>query len=783
MAAILTPTNLVVLETSTLKHPPATADPTCPVPPLPSGLAWSAERSSIYLASTSGIMQYDLTTGSLQDTPITEQGSDPAISLLIKDRGSSVVYARGQKVLLASTQTGKLAHTFDTHRAAVTSLSLSTDSTLLASTSAHAIHVHNLTLASHTVLRGIPAGSGSITTCAFHPHSRTRLLAGLGPQLLVYDTTRPSGPAKVIPLDKDQKAVGSIVAITCSPFSKTLVAVACSGGAVCLVDLEKEKGLFRVIQMPAPLTCLSFSAEGAALYAGTENGKLLVLDLRALDKPPKSVTVSENGDQVIAISVQKKLKPGEAQATKGTAAAASKPLVQRDTNKTAPATRRPPLASATEARKANDDKPAMKAKGAVTSTTPRRAGTRTASTGQSNGSPAGRVVSGARRAGVAAVKSPVATRSEAQKKAFSPPKAPVTAADDQDLGDLSVQVENLLALPKAKEPAVPADDPPVSAASRPPSVLSRASSRAHAVENTKARTHSRTNSAASRVSVAESLSAALPRTRPASSASAVGRASKTSTTTVSGSSSRVASPQRRRVSGSSVISRLSRTPSPDLPDMEDDGGPVTPIPGYKVVSKGKERAAAGLGTPEVDAWVRAGEGNGKAKEGKRVVFASGADSDSDADAYDAGRAHDDDSESEHGGLLHANMNSKRLPRDDLAMQVSPRRSYAGPSPARARASSSWAPVPSPLRNPAAPPSPQARAAQDMLQALLRDALHDFRQETKQEIVGLHLDLIRMGGSWRRDMREAMGEFAEEMRGLREENRVLREENERLRRGY
>ena len=56
--------------------------------------------------------------------------------------------------------------------------------------------------------------------------------------------------------------------------------------------------------MPAPLTYLSFSAEGAAVYAGTEIGKFLILDLRALDKPPKSVTVSENGDQVIAISVQ-----------------------------------------------------------------------------------------------------------------------------------------------------------------------------------------------------------------------------------------------------------------------------------------------------------------------------------------------------------------------------------------------------------------------------------------------------------------------------------------------
>ncbi len=56
--------------------------------------------------------------------------------------------------------------------------------------------------------------------------------------------------------------------------------------------------------MPAPVTCLSFSAEGAAVYAGTENGKFLLLDLRALDKPPKSITVSDNGDLVVALSVQ-----------------------------------------------------------------------------------------------------------------------------------------------------------------------------------------------------------------------------------------------------------------------------------------------------------------------------------------------------------------------------------------------------------------------------------------------------------------------------------------------
>ncbi|KAI0647351.1 hypothetical protein C8Q79DRAFT_959023 [Trametes meyenii] len=71
----------------------------------------------------------------------------------------------------------------------------------------------------------------------------------------------------------------------------------------------------------------------------------------------------------------------------------------------------------------------------------------------------------------------------------------------------------------------------------------------------------------------------------------------------------------------------------------------------------------------------------------------------------------------------------------------------------------------------------------MLQALLRDALHDFRAETKAEIVGLHLDLLRMGSSWRSEMREAVGGIGEELRALREENQRLREENERLRRGY
>jgi len=58
---------------------------------------------------------------------------------------------------------------------------------------------------------------------------------------------------------------------------------------------------------------------------------------------------------------------------------------------------------------------------------------------------------------------------------------------------------------------------------------------------------------------------------------------------------------------------------------------------------------------------------------------------------------------------------------------------------------------------------------------------DFRQETRAEMVGLHLDLVRMGRGWCREMRAAMQEYVGDLKELWEENRKLREENERLRR--
>jgi protein NEDD1 len=104
------------------------------------------------------------------------------------------------------------------------------------------------------------------------------------------------------------------------------------------------------------------------------------------------------------------------------------------------------------------------------------------------------------------------------------------------------------------------------------------------------------------------------------------------------------------------------------------------------------------------------------------------------------------------------------------MQISPRRPVG-------LATSS---VPSPLRPLAGSAS---GSAQDLLRSLVRDVMFEHHQETKAELMGLHLDLIRAGRSWKQELREVMDEYMSDLRELREENVRLRKENEMLRRGY
>jgi len=122
-------------------------------------------------------------------------------------------------------------------------------------------------------------------------------------------------------------------------------------------------------------------------------------------------------------------------------------------------------------------------------------------------------------------------------------------------------------------------------------------------------------------------------------------------------------------------------------------------------------------------------------------------------------------------------------KQETTLQVTPVR------PGVQRSSGAWPPVPSPLRrgledmqHMGGPPSSIVNA-QNMLQQIMRDVMYDYQEDLRAELVGMHLDMVRMGRNWKKDMKDVMDAYAKDLRELREENRLLREENERLKRGY
>ncbi|KXN92980.1 Protein NEDD1 [Leucoagaricus sp. SymC.cos] len=353
MLSVLAPDVLAIANAAILKHPPQI---------LPSRLkpaddyhitAWAADNTVLYLSTTQTIASYDPSSNQL--SPLYTPNDGYLIRCMVVKDKSFLIYGSGNSIhiLECRSQTPKVIQSLGPHKHDILSLSLSNDSTLLACGLSNAAYVHNLTTGSQTTLRGLSSTS-AFAMCVFHPHVRTKLLVGLRDQLFVYDTTRPSAPLRVIVMND---AGTCISAIACSPFSKTLVAVAMSNGHVGLVDLDKDKGLFRTLKFDVPLTTIAFSPEGASIYLGTENGKLLVQDLRTLDRPPKSLIVSEAGKPIGWLAVQKKLKEStDTVKPKGTPKSLSKSMTSTPLSKTAASPLRSrvvrPGASATPARKA-----------------------------------------------------------------------------------------------------------------------------------------------------------------------------------------------------------------------------------------------------------------------------------------------------------------------------------------------------------------------------------------------------------------------------------------------
>jgi len=222
------------------------------------------------------------------------------------------------------------------------------------------------------------------------------------------------------------------------------------------------------------------------------------------------------------------------------------------------------------------------------------------------------------------------------------------------------------------------------------------------------------------------------------------------------------------------IVTATRTPSPDLPEHLE---PVTPFKQHK--RSGLK--VLGLGTPEVERWIHAGHGE-----------ELGVDNSKGQDLKGKGKT--------VGFHVEENPTYIELEKElleterQLALKVSPRRpvpstsgstidswaalassspplSFASPDPGNLASSGSGL-----------PPGTTA-SAHDLLKTIVQDVMFDFQRDTKAEMMGLHLDLLRMGRSWKAELRVLMDEYVGDLRELREENERLRKENGRLRRGW
>jgi len=241
--AVATTEHLLLSATASLKRTSSllSSNPKISIP-RPLAGTWSSDNSTLFLVFPDGIRKYS-DKGATEDIVFSSPDEELQACIVAKDNGTVICALSNRITVLDFTPSSgdyAIVRTIDSHTSPVTSLAISNDGAALASTSQTAVYIHNLESGTHTVLRGLPQSSEEPSFCTFSPHLRTKLVVGSGQVLYVCDITRPSSPAKTIPLGSG--ANGDVVSLVCSPYSKTLVAVACEGGTVHLVDLEKEKG-------------------------------------------------------------------------------------------------------------------------------------------------------------------------------------------------------------------------------------------------------------------------------------------------------------------------------------------------------------------------------------------------------------------------------------------------------------------------------------------------------------------------------------------------------------
>ncbi|KAG2037352.1 Quino protein amine dehydrogenase [Suillus americanus] len=725
MLALVTTTALALASPVTLKNPPSLLPISQPLPSQYLASAWSTDNSSLYLASRFSIDRFIISQSRLDEAIYVQSEEEGEINAMAVTPSGNVVLGVGGKVIVLEYATGsaKVLKTFESHGSAITALAVSNDSTLIASASSKGVHIYDLLApAKHTSLPLPTSAPRSVSTMTFHPHVRTRLLLGLGRDVLVYDVERPSAPVKPVSMGRD------VVGIACSPFSKTLVAVA-STDSVGLVDLDKDKGLFKTVLSSQLINSITFSPEGAAIYLGVRDG-LRILSLRELDKDMKRVYVGEAGQGVVCLAVQKKTKAS---------ASVVKPSISN-----LPVNSPPPRARAKAA--SNVRSPLRP----VTAAVPKKNGISSSIAG----APTKQV----------ALETSTPTRRVSNRGTFSPPRNPISPRSGRGTNSSATGVLRTRVSTSRENIFDDASGTSIRSSARAASSQKSGVSGIHADtgESISARLASlRTNKPReARVASGSSVRSEITRTSSNSNVSTKPKVSslKRAPSTISISSSKTRDSTRSKTPTNEDEDARTDLSSPDLPI-----DPVTPVSDMKRQAAGKVadaqkprvRTSAGRTRTETGSTGLGVIGTAKSMGSKN----KGKEKEVDMDAEDAGKCEELDA-------VEEDEEEAQIAREhELSMQVSPRRPVAQSH------------VPSPLQRTSGPLSMQSGA--NGAYELFRGLIADMQAKNHADMKALHVDMLRMG----RGLRQEMEEWGGEVKKLREENERLREENERLRRGY
>ncbi|KAG2131293.1 WD40-repeat-containing domain protein [Suillus bovinus] len=729
MLALVTTTALALASPVTLKSPPSLLSTSQPLSSPYLASAWSPDNSSLYLASPFSIDCFIISQSRLDEAIYVQSEEEGEINTMAVTPSGNVVLGVGRKVIVLECATGsaKVLKTFESHGTTITVLSVSNDSTLMASASSKGVHIHDLLVsAKHTSLPLPTHAPRSVSTMTFHPHIRTRLLLGLGCDILVYDVDKPSAPVKSISIGRD------VVGIACSPFSKTLVAVA-GTDSVCLVDLDKDKdkGLFKTVLSPQLITSITFSPEGAAIYLGMRDG-LRILNLRELDKEMKRVSVGEAGQGVVCLAVQQKKLKASASAS------AVKPSISNPPANFSPARARAKVAS-------NVRSPLRP----VTAAVPKKNGISSIKSS----------IAGSPKQDSLETSTPI--RRVSNRGAFSTSRNPISPHGGRGTNSSATGVLRTSVDTSRENIFNHVGDTPMRSNTRAASSQKSGLSdiHAHPAESISARLASMRTDKTRETKVASGSSARSEITRTSSilgvGTKTKGSSLKRASSTISISSSKTRNSARSKTPTNEDEDARTNFSSPDLPI-----DPVTPVSNMKrqtveIAIEGQKprvRTSAGRTRTEMRSTglgvvgIATSKGSkNKGKEKKVNVCAE------DAGKCELGAVEED----EEVQIAHER---------ELSMQVSPRRPVA----------QTW--VPSPLRrnSGAFPMQSGAGGAYELFRGLIAD----MQTKNHADIKALHVDMLRMG----RGLRQEMEGWGEEVKKLRE-NVKLREENDRLRRGY